>query len=281
METVEHAFLLCDWVRATWFGAECQSIPTRETVTSIGNWLLENIRKIRAAGGEEQEKRISNFGFLMWEIWKTRNDKLFQHLEINPMWTIKKANIMKNLYWKLKEKQAGTMIREKENRINLVRWRPPPTGWLKANVDAAFRKEKGSGAISVVVRDNRGRIVLGFTGKIQANSSIAAEATAIRQAIIIVNNLQMGKTLIESDNLKLIQAIKSKGSIGKISAILQDINMLMEQLPEKGLTWTPRNGNFLAHEIAKAAEIGALHHNWSTQPPANIHRIIRNEIQFD
>ncbi|RYR65332.1 hypothetical protein Ahy_A03g011262 [Arachis hypogaea] len=133
----------------------------------------------------------------------------------------------------------------------------------------------------MVVRDNRGRIVLGFTGKIQANSSIAAEATAIRQAINIVNNLQMGKTLIESDNLKLIQAIKSKGSIGEISSILQDINMLMEQLPEKGLTWTPRNGNLLAHEIAKAAEIGTLHHNWSTQPPANIHRIIRNEIQFD
>ncbi|RYQ82138.1 hypothetical protein Ahy_B10g100733 [Arachis hypogaea] len=81
----------------------------------------------------------------------------------------------------------------------------------------------------------------------------------------------MGKTLIESDNLKLIQAIKSKGSIGEISAIIQDIDMLMEQLPEKGLTWTPRNGNLLAHEIAKAVEIETLHYNWSTQPPANIH----------
>nr|CCW28812.1 hypothetical protein ARAX_AHF417E07-001 [Arachis hypogaea] len=144
------------------------------------------------------------------------------------MWTIKKANIMKNLYWKSKEKQAGMMLREKENRTNLVRWRPPPTGWQKANVDAAFRKEKSSGAISVVVRDNRKRIVLGFTGKIQANSSIAAEATAVRQAIIIVNNLQMEKTLIKSDNLKLIQAIKFKGSIEKISAIFQDIDMLMK-----------------------------------------------------
>ncbi|XP_057745064.1 uncharacterized protein LOC130962924 [Arachis stenosperma] len=77
-ETVEHALLLCDWARATWFGAECQWTPTVETVSSIGNWMVECIKKLRAGGGEDQKKRISKLGFLMWEIWKTRNNKLFQ-----------------------------------------------------------------------------------------------------------------------------------------------------------------------------------------------------------
>ncbi|RYR79142.1 hypothetical protein Ahy_A01g003993 isoform A [Arachis hypogaea] len=192
METVEHALLLCDWARATWFGAECQWTPTPKTVNSIGSWMVKCIRKIRQRGGEDQEKRI---------------------------------------------KKQQTQKREaNRSRTYPVTWRPPLENWLKANVDAAFRKENETGAIAVVIRDSKGKMVLGFSGKIQAKSSTVAEAQAIRQALIIVNNLNMGKTLIESDNLKLIQTIKSKTTIGEASAIIQDIQILMKELPEKGMT---------------------------------------------
>ncbi|RYR42163.1 hypothetical protein Ahy_A08g038627 [Arachis hypogaea] len=157
LKTVEHALLLCDWARATWFGAECQWTPTVETVSSIGNWIVECIRKVRAGGGEDQEKRIS-------------------------------------------------------------------------------KKDTGTGAIAVVIRDSKGRIILGFSEKIQAKSSIVVEAQAIRQALIIVNNLQMGKTLIESDNLKLVQAIKSKTTLAEAMTIIQNIQILMKNVPEKGMT---------------------------------------------
>ncbi|RYR54234.1 hypothetical protein Ahy_A06g029501 [Arachis hypogaea] len=279
-ETVEHALLLCDWARATWFGAECQCTPTAVTVSSIGNWIVECIKKLRAAGGEDQEKRISKLGFLMWEIWKTRNNKLFQKQDVNPRWTIYKAAALEATYWKLAEKQQTQKIEAKRNNTNLVKWRPPSANWLKANVDAAFRKETGTGAIAVVIRDYKGKIILGFTGKIQAKSSTVAEAQAIKQALIIVNNLQMGRTLVESDNLKLIQAIKSKTALGEAMAITQDIQILMESLPEKGITWTPRNGNCLAHAVAKAAEAGTLRANWSIKPPADIQGIIKKEFQM-
>ncbi|RYR09735.1 hypothetical protein Ahy_B05g078136 [Arachis hypogaea] len=277
-ESVEHALLLCEWVRAVWFGAECQCIPTTETVSSLENWLMDNIKKIRAEGGEDQEKRISRIGFLLWEVWKSRNDKLFQQKEINPSWTIKKAKLLEYSYWSAAGKKAETRTVEIRRRnANLVRWRPPPNDWLKVNVDATFKKESGNGTISAVVRDKEGKVLLGFTGKIQANSSIIAEAMAIRQALIIVNNLQLGKTLIESDNQRLVQAIKSKSSIGRAWAIIQDIQILLEALPEKGLTWTPRNGNLLAHAVAKAAEAETLSPNWSLQPPTEICNIIQKE----
>ncbi|RYR56253.1 hypothetical protein Ahy_A05g022008 [Arachis hypogaea] len=277
-ETVEHALLLCDWARAAWFGAEGQWTPTAKTVTSIGNWIVECIKKLRAGGGENQERRISKLGFLMWEIWKTRNNKLFQQQEINPRGTIYRAKILEAIYWKLTDTQQPHKKEGNYSKTNLVKWRPPPSNWLKANVDAAFRKETGTGAIAVVIRDYKGRIILGFSGKIQAKSSIAAEAQAIRQALIILNNLQMDKTLIESDNLKLVQAIKSNTPIGEALAIIQDIRILMEMLPEKGLTWTPRNGNRLAHAVAKAAEADTLRANWGTNPPEDIQIIIGKEM---
>ncbi|RYR42020.1 hypothetical protein Ahy_A08g038469 isoform A [Arachis hypogaea] len=205
--------------------------------------MVECIRKIRAGGGDDQEKRI--------EI----------------------------VYGKLAEKQQTQKIEANRSRTNSVTWRPAPENWLKANVDVAFRKDNGTGAIAVVIRNSKGRIVLGFSGKIQAKTSIVTEAQAIRQALIIVNNLQMGKTLIESDNLKLIQAIKSKTTIGEALAIIQDIQILMENLPEKGMTWTRRRGNRLAHAVAKAAELETLRLTWSTQPLAEIRSILRSEIQ--
>ncbi|XP_025670514.2 uncharacterized protein [Arachis hypogaea] len=279
METVEHALLLCDWARATWFGAECKWTPTLETVNSIGSWMVKCIRKIREGGGDDQEKRISKLGFLLWEIWKTRNNKLFQQQEVNPSWTISKARTLETVYGKLAEKQQTQKRETNRSRTYLVTWRPPPEDWLKANVDAVFRKENETGAIAVVIRDSKGKMVLGFSGKIQAKSSTVAEAQAIKQALIIVNNLNMGKTLIESDNLKLIQTIKSKTTIGEALAIIQDIQILMEKLPEKGMTWTPRNGNRLAHAVAKAAESETLHSTWSCQPPAEIRSILKSEIQ--
>ncbi|QHO51670.1 Putative ribonuclease H protein [Arachis hypogaea] len=279
-ETVEHALLLCDWARATWFGAECQWIPTKETVTSIGNWMVECIKKLRAGGGGDQERRISKLGFLMWEIWKTRNSKIFQQQQVNPRWTICRAIALEATYWKLAEKQQTQKIEVNRSKTNLLNWRPPPENWLKANVDAAFKKDTGRGAISVVIRDHKGRIILGFSGKIQAKSSIIAEAQAIRQALIIVNNLQIGRTLIESDNLKLVQAIKSNTALGEALAIIQDIHILMESLPEKGITWTPRNGNRLAHAVAKAAESDTLQANWSIKPPIDIQSIITREAQM-
>nr|XP_029146216.1 uncharacterized protein LOC114924798 [Arachis hypogaea] len=268
-ETVEHALLLCDWARATWFGAECQWTQTVETVSSIGKWMVECIKRLRAGGGGDQEKRVSKLGFLMWEIWKTGNNKLFQQQEVNPRWTICRATALEATYWKQVEKQQTHKTEIIRRKTNLVKWRPPPENWLKANVDAAFKKDTGTGAIAVVIRNHRGRIMLGFSGKIQARSSIMAEAQAIRQALIIVNNLQMGRILIESDNLKLVQAIKSKTDLGEALAIIQDIRILMETSPEKGVTWTPRNENRLAHAVAKAAEAETLPAELERLEPGN------------
>nr|XP_025625426.1 uncharacterized protein LOC112717674 [Arachis hypogaea] len=199
--------------------------------------------------------------------------------EVNPSWTISRARTLETVYGKLAEKQQTQKREANRSRTYPVTWRPPPENWLKANVDAAFRKENETGAIAVVIRNSKGKMVLGFSGKIQAKSSTVAEAQAIRKALIIVNNLNMGKTLIESNNLMLIQTIKSKPTIGEASAIIQDIQILMKELPEKGMTWTPRNGNRLAHVVAKAAESKTLHSTWSLQPPAEIRRILRSEIR--
>ncbi|KAL4360027.1 hypothetical protein AHAS_Ahas08G0136300 [Arachis hypogaea] len=76
----------------------------------------------------------------------------------------------------------------------------------------------------------------------------------------------LGKTIIESDSLILVQAVKSKGKIWKIDAILKDIFMLLNDLQDIGFTWTPREGNRLAHEIAARTSMESLGNQWRFTP---------------
>jgi hypothetical protein len=43
-----------------------------------------------------------------------------------------------------------------------AKWRPPPVGFLKINIDGAVAKQQIAGAVSAVCRDDQGRF-LGYS----------------------------------------------------------------------------------------------------------------------
>ena len=57
-----------------------------------------------------------------------------------------------------------------------TKWRPPPQGILKCNVDAAFSKNKQLGAIARIIKDPKGQVITGKAKRIHTNSSVVAEA---------------------------------------------------------------------------------------------------------
>ncbi|XP_057759983.1 uncharacterized protein LOC130980312 [Arachis stenosperma] len=158
-----------------------------------------------------------------------------------------------------------------------ITWRPPPGDWLKANVDDVYSRSTAEGATAVVIRDNSGKLLTGESMRIRAYSSLAAEAEAMRRALILATNLNMEQILIESDNLPLVQAVKSKTYIGEVESILRDIFLLAESLSNCGFTWVPREGNKVANGVAKCSLIGRLEENWRRKPPREITEQLRSE----
>jgi hypothetical protein len=41
----------------------------------------------------------------------------------------------------------------KKDNVQIINWKPPPVGFVKINVDAAFKMESQQGATGVVIRD--------------------------------------------------------------------------------------------------------------------------------
>ncbi|RYR63043.1 hypothetical protein Ahy_A04g020830 [Arachis hypogaea] len=278
-ETIEHALLLCPWTRAVWFGSNIQIVPTAYNVRSFGEWILDKIRRIKAETGTEQEKILSNLGCLSWCIWKARNQYIFQHIKINPQKVIIQSELLTSEYQRATQESSRANIPD-TNRGGVrkrITWRPPPKNRLKVNTDAAFHRGTSTAALAAVVRDWQGKVITGITATFKTTSPLTAEAQAYREALILIKNIQIPNCLIETDCLPLVQAIKARTPIVEADAIIRDILQLLEEAPDVGATWTPRDGNKLAHQLAAMAAENNLGRQWTMNPPIQVRNIIRSE----
>ncbi|MED6136893.1 hypothetical protein PIB30_059960 [Stylosanthes scabra] len=132
----------------------------------------------------------------------------------------------------------------------------------------------GHRGVAAVFRDHLGNILAGSNSILPTHLVLDAEANAIREALIIANTLHFTTVIIESDNRELIQALKSETTIWEIRPILEDICKLKREMLNCGFTWILREGNQLAHEIAKLTIATNLNAQWCTTPTMMIRNLI-------
>lgn len=154
---------------------------------------------------------------------------------------------------------------------------PPPRGWYKINTDASFVSSTGVAVSGVAVRDENGTLLSGCWEKHATHSSLMAEAFAIRDGLPLATSLSLDKVLLESDNLEVIQACRKENQRGEIRTVLEDIWRLKEQLHSCGFTWTERQGNELAHQIAALARVNRLPLNWTYNIPSSVNFILQKD----
>ncbi|RYR34019.1 hypothetical protein Ahy_A10g048730 [Arachis hypogaea] len=161
-----------------------------------------------------------------------------------------------------------------------ITWRPPPQNRLNVNTNVAFNRESGTAAAAVVIRDWQGKIITGTTSRFTTTSAIAAEAQAYREALILIKNLQILNCILEIDCLPLVQAIKARTPIAEADAIIKDILQLLDEASGVGATWTPREGNRVAHQLEAMEAGNEIKRQWIFDPPNQIRNTIKTEAGF-
>lgn len=122
-----------------------------------------------------------------------------------------------------------------------------------------------------MARDYKGDLVCGFTKKFPATSPLVAEALALREAVAIAVNLNMQKVIFESDCLELVRAYRKEIGIGVLANIIQDITQMAGSLRWHGFTRTAKEGNCVAHQIAKLNLRNLLPIHWRWNMPISLH----------
>ncbi|KAF5444650.1 hypothetical protein F2P56_033768, partial [Juglans regia] len=90
-------------------------------------------------------------------------------------------------------------------------WKPPPTGWLKLNVDSAVFSELHKAEVGVVLRDDVGKVILAASKvEFEVNTAEAIESLAIFRALQLCTSMGIQRLIMESDCLIAIQVLNNE-----------------------------------------------------------------------
>ncbi|RYR27575.1 hypothetical protein Ahy_B01g051591 [Arachis hypogaea] len=255
---------------------------------------------------KQEEKYWGQRSRLKWLKWSDKNTAFFHAITIQRRmrnrieklkdearhWIQGEVDIMRlveihftKLFTSEGDRNLEECTREIPMRIKCkdgrrITWKPLPHNRTKVNTDASFHRETSMAASAAVVRDWQEKIIIGTTSTFKTTSALAAEAQAYREALILIKNLQIRNCIIETDCLPLVQAIKARTPLAKADAIIRDILLLLEEAPDVGATWTPREGNNLAHQLAAMTAGNQLQRQWSIIPPVQVRNTIITEAGF-
>ncbi|PKU63001.1 Putative ribonuclease H protein [Dendrobium catenatum] len=102
-------------------------------------------------------------------------------------------------------------------------WYPPPTGWIKINVDASISRNKVAG-FGGVARDDKGRFLIAFGANILQWDIAKIEL----MAILYLKNItpewmfEAQGIIIEGDNSNIIKLLQSAMKTWKVSKYIDD-----------------------------------------------------------
>ncbi|PON82128.1 Ribonuclease H-like domain containing protein [Trema orientale] len=125
---------------------------------------------------------------------------------------------------------------------------PPPSPWIKINVDAAVRTTEAAGA--AVVRDHLGRILAMKTELFHNPEPVLAEANAMLLALQFARDNYWSSVVIESDCLILVNGWNGSSEVpwqsDHIFLRMRDIAPHFSNLV---ITYVPRVCNYFAHNL--------------------------------
>ena len=229
----------------------------------------------------KNKKDFADFGLslvanILWNIWKSRNELTFRNISPNPTLVITKSTEAASE--SLQSLSKGRSVPNQGQTLKQRRsWRPPPQDRLKCNVDAAFCGKRNIAAVAAVIRDSQGKMVAGKASKVACASSLLAEALAVRHGLLLASSCLCNSILMESDNIEVIEACRSKSSRAEIATVVNDIKNLKCSFLECGFVWTPREANEAAHHIARLLLVDELNCDWLSSHPSILDHSLRKD----
>ncbi|KAL4280770.1 hypothetical protein GQ457_03G016660 [Hibiscus cannabinus] len=138
----------------------------------------------------------------------------------------------------------------------LPRWRPPPAGSVKINVDGAFLPSAHLGAIGVLARDSSDAVLGGFTRPVPAlGPTSAVEASALLAGLEYATTRGWASTLVESDATVLINKLhRPSPDLSLLDGLLTSSrDLLAASRGRLRVGFDPRSANSATHTLASRA----------------------------
>ncbi|CAI9760756.1 unnamed protein product [Fraxinus pennsylvanica] len=222
--------------------------------------LFEAVMQIKRVGGKEA---LSLFFTLASSIWLSRNKKLYEDESLNMSSTIEHAISMLHLFDGVKTQSSSALN-------SFCAWKAPPTNFLKLNVDGATFCHLHKAGISVVLRDQAGKVLMTASKRDwEVADPEMIEFLAVLRGLQLIMPMGISHLVIESDCLLVVSQLNDVESIttSPWGSIIADIRRLLFSFMDVTICHVSRLGNGVAHELARHAwEVESIQMWWEGFP---------------
>nr|XP_023876445.1 uncharacterized protein LOC111988870 [Quercus suber]POE81184.1 putative ribonuclease h protein [Quercus suber] len=145
-------------------------------------------------------------------------------------------------------------------------WLPPPKDWVKVNFDGATFQNDGCAGLGCVVRNDEGLVMAAFSQIIPLPTSVEmVEVLAACSAIGFAHALNLKQVIFEGDSATIIKALSFDSS--SFGHIIRDIKLLSHVFQKFSFCQIRRQGNRVAHSLARSACKFSHFHAWMEDLP--------------
>ncbi|CAA7038820.1 unnamed protein product [Microthlaspi erraticum] len=244
-ETTLHLLFHCRFAQVVWNEAPFREPFSPRAITSVKEGIskLKTIVCLPPLG----IKGESLAPWILWSIWLSRNNKLFNASNLSAYGTLNLA-IIRAREWIQAQNETALPhpLPKRDTRVNL------PGHYVRCQTDGAWNGEHRSGGTAWIFHKSTSETLnQGFKAFANIASPLIAEGLAIRQALRQALDLGFNNLHVASDSQQLITAINSKSCLSEIFGILQDISFLSSCFNSVIFGSIPRSENIVADALAK------------------------------
>ncbi|XP_026451413.1 uncharacterized protein LOC113351685 [Papaver somniferum] len=192
----------------------------------------------------------SFFVAILWSLWTSRNNFIFQNISENHTTVLARARVM------LLTRKTSLNVSTTTSVSICDKWMSPSFGWIKCNTDGDFDDTSGENGAGYVMRDFSRKATFCASLVFEVHSAEEAEARAIWAVLKKALEQQLTHIIIESYAKSLIDQFSAGYFKGNscTDAIFKDIQLFSSRLVVCIFSSQPRYCNFVAHELAMWAK---------------------------
>lgn len=195
-EILQHLFRDCPKAIATWDKLPSGHLMRKNFGSTTMEWVSHNLKKKRLLNTGTSIPWNTLFCTALWQIWKDRNRKSFDNIELNP-------EVSSNLICSYAKEIVGAFknpLIPGPNPNRLTPWCPPIADNLKLNTDGCWYDRNRNAGFGGLVRNDQGEWQIGYYGKMLTSSSLETEIWSIYRGLTIILEKGWTNVRIESDS---------------------------------------------------------------------------------
>ena len=187
------------------------------------------------------------FAWILWYLWKGRNNKVFSNLNIDPRETLQLAELESALW---AEAQVVT-DQQRERQVQPITPLATPGRWC--SIDGSWKDKElmsGHGWYSTLP---------GFDGLLGARnvracfSPLHSEEEALIWAMVCMKNLRQFQVTFATDCSQLVKMVSEPEECPAFESYLQDIKLLRRSFLNSDIVHVSRTENLRADSLARSA----------------------------